>query len=233
MTDAAAGTVDETPVFRHHKESPTWRGGAGRADPGINRMTNSGVVDESVWNPSEFWSSSLVTASFPSSWEAADIAATAADYLGLPEPPPYRVDAVPFGVDWVKTVQESWDPIRVGDVLIAFPWHDATAVDIFYAKASQGIGRAAHRVTLEGGAAFGTGEHPTTVMCFEWMQERCNNHGSRSGSLQVSGRRVLDYGAGSGILGLGALALGAVAAVGVEVDRDAIGKPQRPETLTS
>ncbi|KAJ1476426.1 ribosomal protein L11 methyltransferase-domain-containing protein, partial [Baffinella frigidus] len=70
---------------------------------------------------------------------------------------------------------------------------------------------------LEGGMAFGTGEHPTTRLCCNWLQRQ----------VQVSqeegvGMRVLDYGAGRGVLGLAAIKFGAKEAVGVEIDRDAI-----------
>ncbi|CAM9580856.1 unnamed protein product, partial [Ectocarpus fasciculatus] len=63
---------------------------------------------------------------------------------------------------------------------------------------------------LEGGRSFGTGEHPTTSMCCTWLEDH------------VAGQRVLDYGSGSGILGLAALSFGAVEAIGVELDLSAI-----------
>jgi ribosomal protein L11 methyltransferase len=226
VTDQRRGTDAETPVFRHHKNSPTWRGGKGVADPAFGRTDALGVVDESTWRPSQLWQSSLVTATFPPEWAPASVAEMVQLALGLDAAPTFSVADVDEGIDWVKTVQESWAPIRVGDVLVRFPWHDAAAVESFYCGAADAAAEAAgvaatpykeasRQLVLEGGVAFGTGEHPTTVLCLEWLQA------------QVPGKRVLDYGAGSGILGLASLALGASMACGVEVDRDAIGASHR------
>jgi ribosomal protein L11 methyltransferase len=62
-------------------------------------------------------------------------------------------------------------------------------------------------IVLDPGAAFGTGSHPTTRLCLEWLERNVE-----------AGDRVLDYGCGSGILGIAALKLGAAAAVGVDID---------------
>ena len=64
---------------------------------------------------------------------------------------------------------------------------------------------------LEPGLAFGTGTHPTTAMCLTWLEGQ-----------PLAGRTVLDYGCGSGILAIGALALGARSAVGVDLDPQAL-----------
>lgn len=67
------------------------------------------------------------------------------------------------------------------------------------------------RIELEPGLAFGTGTHPTTAMCLEWLA-----------GIPPAGARVLDYGCGSGILALAALALGASSATGVDLDPQAL-----------
>ena len=59
--------------------------------------------------------------------------------------------------------------------------------------------------------AFGTGSHPTTRLCLRWLDENIK-----------SGETVLDYGCGSGILAIAALKLGAVSAIGVDVDAQAV-----------
>jgi len=66
-------------------------------------------------------------------------------------------------------------------------------------------------VLLEPGLAFGTGTHPTTAMCLAWLD-----------SQPLAAQRVLDYGCGSGILAIGALALGAREAVAVDIDPQAL-----------
>jgi ribosomal protein L11 methyltransferase len=67
------------------------------------------------------------------------------------------------------------------------------------------------RVELEPGMAFGTGTHPTTAMCLAWLDGQ-----------SLTGSRLLDYGCGSGILALAALALGARQATGVDIDPQAV-----------
>ena len=64
---------------------------------------------------------------------------------------------------------------------------------------------------LDPGLAFGTGTHPTTRLCLEWLDGHIKH-----------GMRVLDYGCGSGILGIGALLLGASSVVGVDNDPQAL-----------
>jgi ribosomal protein L11 methyltransferase len=66
-------------------------------------------------------------------------------------------------------------------------------------------------VRLHMGLAFGTGEHTTTALCLDWLEQRV-----------VSGMTMLDYGCGSGILALAALALGAPLAYAVDDDNQAL-----------
>ena len=101
--------------------------------------------------------------------------------------------------DWVRLTQDQFQPIRISDRLWVVPtWHtapDPTAVN----------------VVLDPGIAFGTGSHPTTRLCLEWL----------AGGIR-GGERVLDYGCGSGILAIAAMKLGAAAAVGVDIDPQAV-----------
>ena len=69
----------------------------------------------------------------------------------------------------------------------------------------------AMRVELDPGLAFGTGTHPTTAMCLEWLDGR-----------DLRGRDVVDYGCGSGILAIAALKLGAARALAVDIDPQAL-----------
>ena len=64
---------------------------------------------------------------------------------------------------------------------------------------------------LDPGLAFGTGTHPTTALCLEWLDAAGDD----------LGRRVIDYGCGSGVLGVAALLLGAEQVVGVDIDEQA------------
>ena len=72
-----------------------------------------------------------------------------------------------------------------------FPWH--TSADI----AGVLLGRPVkHELLLEGGMAFGTGEHATTQLCCGWLERTLAELGAEGAR-----PRVLDYGAGSGVLG--------------------------------
>ena len=66
-------------------------------------------------------------------------------------------------------------------------------------------------VELEPGLAFGTGTHPTTAMCLAWLADQ-----------ELVGRTVLDWGCGSGVLAVSALALGAASAVALDIDPQAL-----------
>jgi ribosomal protein L11 methyltransferase len=66
-------------------------------------------------------------------------------------------------------------------------------------------------VWLDPGLAFGTGTHETTALCLEWLA-----------GLDLTGKRILDVGCGSGILSIAALKLGATSAGGIDIDQQAI-----------
>jgi ribosomal protein L11 methyltransferase len=102
--------------------------------------------------------------------------------------------------DWVRAWQAQEQPRRFGERLWVCPTHalvDLAAEDVL--------------VWLDAGLGFGTGAHPTTALCLEWLAHA-----------ELSGRRVLDYGCGSGILAIAALRLGAAAAVAVDIDPQAL-----------
>ena len=66
-------------------------------------------------------------------------------------------------------------------------------------------------IDLDPGLAFGTGTHPTTALCLEWLD-----------SADLSGKAIIDYGCGSGVLAIAALRLGATSAMAVDIDPQAI-----------
>ena len=115
--------------------------------------------------------------------------------------------------DWIEHVQSTWKPQVIGDLTVRFPWHEAELI------------QTPHELILEGGAAFGTGDHPTTRLCCRWLQKmitKLTPTQSGKDDLADSGLKVLDYGCGSAILGLAALRYGASHADGVDIDQDAL-----------
>lgn len=69
----------------------------------------------------------------------------------------------------------------------------------------------ATNLLLDPGLAFGTGTHPTTFLCMQWLAKQ-----------SIEGKTIIDYGCGSGILAIAALLLGAKKAVGVDIDPQAL-----------
>ena len=144
------------------------------------------------------WPRCRVTALFPMEADAA----TALD-RALARSATATLDAASIDrledADWVARTQRQFKPMQVGARLWIVPtWHDApdsTAVN----------------VVLDPGAAFGTGSHPTTRLCLGWLEGQVTPEST-----------VLDYGCGSGILGIAALRLGARAATGVDIDPQAL-----------
>jgi ribosomal protein L11 methyltransferase len=103
--------------------------------------------------------------------------------------------------NWVRITQAQFEPIRVSSRLWIVPsWHEQPDP-------------AAINITLDPGMAFGTGSHPTTRLCLEWLDE----------TLQVAGgETVVDYGCGSGILAVAAAKLGADRVTGTDIDPHAL-----------
>lgn len=118
--------------------------------------------------------------------------------LGLPSDIEREVEYV-AEQDWVRLTQSQFDPIPISERLWIVPsWHEAPNPDAIV-------------LVLDPGLAFGTGSHPTTRLCLQWLEQ----------SLQ-GGESVLDYGCGSGILAIAAKKLGAGKVVGSDVDTQAI-----------
>ena len=168
--------------------------------------------DERRWGDlqkTKSWATALLRANFPSSFDAAGLSEIlAAAYPGQA----FEMEVIPVAdKDWVSEVQQSWKPQVINDLTIRFPWH------------APGECTTSLQLVLEGGAAFGTGDHPTTRLCTRWLSSRIssglNDKGGGKGRPPIT---VLDYGCGSAILGLAALRYGADAAVGVDIDADAL-----------
>jgi len=102
--------------------------------------------------------------------------------------------------DWERAWMDQFKPMSFGRRLWIYPWNTPLPED-----------GDAVIVQLDPGLAFGSGTHPTTALCLEWLD-----------SLDLAGKRVIDYGCGSGILAIAALKLGAAAAVGVDNDPQAL-----------
>ncbi|KAG8470802.1 hypothetical protein KFE25_009223 [Diacronema lutheri] len=154
------------------------------------------------WPPRfNYWSNCTIEAGFATGFDIAGTLDAVEESIGavLPRPPARHVPSK----DWVVEVQRSWPPLLVGKLFIRFPWH-----------ADPRPPAADAELVLEPGMAFGTGEHQTTRLCCEWLQRELA--GQPAGSTEL-----LDFGSGSGILALSAIAFGAARATLVDTDREA------------
>ncbi len=101
--------------------------------------------------------------------------------------------------DWVRVTQSQFEPIPIGQRIWVVPsWHAAPDPDALVLE-------------LDPGLAFGTGSHPTTRLCMEWLEQHVH-----------AGQSLLDYGCGSGILAMLGRKLGAAPVDGVDIDPQAI-----------
>lgn len=101
--------------------------------------------------------------------------------------------------DWEREWMDNFHPMKFGQKLWICPsWREVPDPN-------------AVNVMLDPGLAFGTGTHPTTSLCLQWLD-----------SLDLKDKTVIDYGCGSGILAIAALKLGAKSVIGVDIDPQAL-----------
>ena len=101
--------------------------------------------------------------------------------------------------DWEREWMDNFHPMQFGKRLWICPsWREVPDPN-------------AVNVMLDPGLAFGTGTHPTTALCLQWLD-----------GLNLAGKTVIDFGCGSGILAIAALKLGAKRAIGIDIDPQAI-----------
>lgn len=109
--------------------------------------------------------------------------------------------------DWERVWMDTYAPLHFGRRTWIVPWNHELPEAAADADAAV--------IRLDPGLAFGSGTHPTTSLCLQWLDTLADE-----GALD--GAQVLDYGCGSGILALAALRLGAAGAVGVDNDPQAL-----------
>ena len=189
---------------------------ASRADPLCDALMEAGALSASIEDAdagtpderpqfgepgsvnSQGWDHSRVVALLEVDADVVALLAEASAAIGLSEPLKYSVEAV-ADQNWVQLTQSQFDPIRVSERLWIVPsWHESPDP-------------AAINLILDPGMAFGTGSHPTTRLCPEWLERNVS-----------PACTVLDYGCGSGILAIAAARLGAGRVAGVDIDPQAV-----------
>jgi ribosomal protein L11 methyltransferase len=144
------------------------------------------------------WQHSRVIALLAPEHDPAVLLTAAANQLGLSPTPTFSLREVEEQ-DWVRLTQSQFDPIPIGQRIWVVPsWHDAPDPSALVLE-------------LDPGLAFGTGSHPTTRLCMEWLEQAV-----------APDQSVLDYGCGSGILAILAKKCGANPVYGIDIDPQAV-----------
>jgi ribosomal protein L11 methyltransferase len=173
---------------------------------GAAAVTFQDNADQPIYEPeigtTPLWAATNVVALFDAEQDTDAVISQLSHKLRPKVVPSYRIEAVE-DKDWVREWMDSFQPISFGDRLWTCPsWLlpvEPEAVNIM----------------LDPGLAFGTGTHPTTALCLNWLDQA-----------DVKGKYVIDYGCGSGILAIAAALLGAKKVIGVDTDPQALEATQ-------
>ncbi|MBL1320255.1 MAG: 50S ribosomal protein L11 methyltransferase [Methylophaga sp.] len=173
---------------------------------GASAVTFQDNEDQPIYEPeigtTPLWAATNVTALFDAETDTDLIIQLLGGMLAPETVPSYRIEAVEDR-DWVREWMDNFHPMKFGKKLWICPsWHsppDENAVNIM----------------LDPGLAFGTGTHPTTALCLNWLDQA-----------DVKDKVVIDYGCGSGILAIAAALLGAKKVIGVDTDPQALEATQ-------
>lgn len=160
------------------------------------------AADDPVLEPAPgetpLWPSTTVIGLFDATTDPDEIVQKVCHVLGLESMPEVRISRVE-GRDWERARLDELRPLCFGNRLWVCP--SGMTVDAPDAVT----------IDLDAGLAFGTGTHPTTALCLEWLDQHCR-----------PGDRVIDYGCGSGILAIAAIRLGAAQAWATDIDPQAL-----------
>jgi len=166
-------------------------------DKNLNNSDEELIFGEPHSGPNKFWATNQIQALFNDSVVIKEIQ----DELILNfKDIDFKFNASSVSeTDWVKLSQSQFKPICIKDRINIVPsWHKVNNPKLI-------------NIILDPGLAFGTGAHPTTHLCTEWLIDNVSKE-----------KKVLDYGCGSGILAIAAYKLGAKMVKGVDIDPQAI-----------
>lgn len=169
---------------------------------GASSITLTDAGDKPVLEPppgeTPLWPDVRITGLFSGETNFDALAADLKTSLGLDTLPAHEIMTLE-NRDWEREWLKDFTAMQFGSRLWISPGD--TRVDAPDAVV----------VRLDPGLAFGTGTHPTTALCLEWLD-----------SIDVAGKRILDYGCGSGVLAIAGILLGAGQAVAMDIDDQAV-----------
>lgn len=168
---------------------------------GAASVTLEDNADQPILEPglgeTPIWDAVRITGLFEADIDIDEASQCAKMALGKPLPE-HRWELLE-DKDWVREWMKNYHPIHCGEQLWICPsWLEPPEPD-------------AINLLLDPGLAFGTGTHPTTFLCLQWLSEQ-----------SIEQKTIIDYGCGSGILGIAALLLGADSATGTDIDPQAL-----------
>ena len=168
---------------------------------GAASVTLEDNADQPILEPglgeTPLWDNVKITGLFDAEINTANTIALAERRFGNPLPE-HRWEQLE-DKDWEREWMTNYHAIRCGERLWICPsWQQPPEPDKV-------------NLMLDPGLAFGTGTHPTTFLCMQWIDQQ-----------NVDGLTVVDYGCGSGILGIATLLLGAKHVIGVDIDPQAL-----------
>lgn len=168
---------------------------------GALSVTFMDAEDQPIYEPdlgtTPLWSKTHLLGLFDESFDSASLTRQLQLHYDQ-QPPEFQIEELPEQ-DWERSWMDDFQPMRFGRRLWVVPsWHSAPEPD-------------AVNMLLDPGLAFGTGTHPTTALCLEWLDDE-----------PLQDRTVMDFGCGSGILAIAALLLGASRATCTDIDSQAL-----------
>src|SRR5690554_1382009 len=174
---------------------------------GCAAVTYQDAADQPIFEPdlgtTPLWSHTIVTGLFAAEHDLLETLqllaqAQAHAFADDPELPEFKAEILE-DKDWEREWMDHYHPMQFGQRLWVCPsWREAPEPN-------------AVNVMLDPGLAFGTGTHPTTALCLEWLDGQ-----------DLTDKTVIDFGCGSGILALAALKLGAKHVIGIDIDPQAL-----------
>ena len=175
-------------------------------DKNLNNSDEELIFGEPHSGPNKFWATNQIQALF---YDSVDIKEIQDELVSNFQDIDFKFTASSVSeTDWVKLSQSQFKPICIKDRINIVPsWHKINNPKLI-------------NIILDPGLAFGTGAHPTTHLCTEWLIDNVSK-----------GKKVLDYGCGSGILAIAAYKLGAKVVKGVDIDPQAIIASKENGTL--
>ena len=168
---------------------------------GAVSVTLEDSADQPILEPAlgetPLWNETRITGLFDAEIDTAQAITDAKAELGR-ELPQHRWELLE-DKDWERAWMDNFQPMAFGQRLWICPsWKEPPQPD-------------AANLMIDPGLAFGTGTHPTTALCLKWLDQQ-----------DLSDKTVVDYGCGSGILGIAALLLGAREVIAVDNDPQAL-----------